>query len=106
MDQKTFAEIVKAQLGRSEDLLITKGKEYAEGPDRLFHFKKAAVLQEVTYLQAAFGMLTKHLISLSDMIKTRKPYPIERWNEKITDSINYLLIIRALVEEEEEAWPK
>ena len=29
-----------------------------------------------------------------------KSFPKEQWDEKITDSINYLLILRAIVEEE------
>ena len=46
------------------------------------------------------GMLSKHLISVSDMCTDDKSFPNEQWDEKITDSINYLLILRAIVEEE------
>lgn len=49
---------------------------------------------------ALMGMLSKHLISVSDMCTDDRVYPKEQWDEKITDSINYLLILRALVEEE------
>ena len=45
-------------------------------------------------------MLAKHLVSLSDMCTDGNDYTLERWAEKITDSINYLLILRAVVEEE------
>jgi hypothetical protein len=34
------------------------------------------------------------------MCTDKQPYSLDRWNEKITDSINYLLILRAVVEEE------
>lgn len=107
MKTKDFNNIVKEQLYRCENLLITKMREYAEGSDtdesvdRLAAFKKAAALQNQTPIQAAFGMLAKHLVSVSDMAASGKEYSDERWNEKITDSINYLLIIRAIVEEEE-----
>lgn len=102
MRTKDFNNIVKEQLYRCENLLITKMREYAEGSDtdesvdRLAAFKKAAALQNQTPIQAAFGMLAKHLVSVSDMAASGKEYSYERWNEKITDSINYLLIIRAL----------
>ena len=46
------------------------------------------------------GMLSKHLISVSDMCMGEQQYSKEQWDEKITDSINYFLILRAIVEEE------
>ena len=33
------------------------------------------------------------------MVGTGGTYPLEKWDEKISDSINYLLILRAIVEE-------
>lgn len=105
MDQFTFERVIADQLSRSELLLASKGQEYAENAnisskvDRLAHFKKAAALLGETPAQAAFGMLAKHLVAISDMIGAGKSYPLETWDEKITDSINYLLILRAIVEE-------
>ena len=105
MDRITFDKVVTDQLARSELLLTSKGHEYAEKAeagtevDRLEHFKKAAVLQGETTEQATFGMLAKHLVSIADMVGARKVYPQETWDEKITDSINYLLILRAVVAE-------
>nr|DAH15972.1 MAG TPA: hypothetical protein [Bacteriophage sp.] len=109
MDQLKFERIITDQMSRSEVLLAGKGHEYAEGADtsqridRLAHFKKAAALQGVTTAQAAFGMLTKHLVSVADMVASGGEYPLEKWDEKISDSINYLLILRAIVEEERPA---
>ena len=50
---------------------------------------------------ALFGMLAKHLVSVSDMCLDKEKYHKEVWSEKITDSINYLLILAAIVEEEQ-----
>lgn len=83
-----------------------KGHEYAPDAvdesaiDRLAHFKKAAAITSGTQKSALFGMLTKHLVSLSDMRTDGETYSAERWTEKITDSINYLLLLKAVVEEE------
>ena len=105
MNLKQFDKIVTDQLSRSELVLMGKGTKYAEEAtdetevDRLAHFKKAAALQDMTTAQAAFGMLSKHLVSVADMVGSRQSYPLTQWNEKITDSINYLLILRAIVEE-------
>ena len=102
MNLKQFDKIVTDQLSRSELVLMGKGTEEATDEtevDRLAHFKKAAALQDMTTAQAAFGMLSKHLVSVADMVGSRQSYPLTQWNEKITDSINYLLILRAIVEE-------
>ena len=68
--------------------------------DRLAHFKKAAVVLNTTPRAALMGMLSKHLISVSDMCMGEQQYSKEQWDEKITDSINYFLILCAIVEEE------
>lgn len=101
MNAKTFDDTVQRQVQHSLDLLCAKGTEYAPGVDRLAAFKKAAALQGCTQEQAAFGMLAKHLVSIADMVQTDSRFSGERWDEKIGDSINYLLILRAIVEEGE-----
>jgi hypothetical protein len=44
-------------------------------------------------------MMAKHTVSIYDMCNSGKEYSIDMWNEKITDSINYLLLLRALIED-------
>ena len=106
MKIENFNSVVKAQLDTCENVLIGKGFEYAPDAvdetdvDRLAHFKKAAAIVNGTQKSALLGMLTKHLVSVSDMCTDGHTYPLEKWSEKITDSINYLLILRAVVEEE------
>lgn len=101
-----FNDVVIGQMERCKTMLITKGNEYAPEAmsnveiDRLAHFKKAATLMRTTPKIALMGMLVKHYISIMDMSMDDKDYPVEQWSEKITDSINYLLILRAIVEEE------
>ena len=100
-----FNDVVIGQMERCKSLLVTKGNEYAPEAmsnveiDRLAHFKKAATLMRTTPKIALMGMLVKHYISIMDMCLDEGDYPIEQWDEKITDSINYLLILRAIVEE-------
>lgn len=106
MIQKEFNDVIVSQTERCKSMLVTKGAEYAPraakgcNADQLAHFKKAAVMMNSTPKAALMGMLSKHLVSVSDMCTDDKDYPKEQWEEKITDSINYLLILRALVEEE------
>ena len=106
MNQKEFNDVVISQTERCKSLLTAKGSEYApkavkgNNADRLAHFKKAAVVMNSSPKAALMGMLSKHLISISDMCTDERQYSREQWDEKITDSINYFLILRALVEEE------
>jgi hypothetical protein len=106
MTIEKFNETVTDQIARCSNMLVTKGNEYAPeantepATDRLAHFKKAAAIMNTDQKGAVLGMLSKHLVSVSDMCTDKQPYSLDRWNEKITDSINYLLILRAVVEEE------
>lgn len=99
MQSEEFARLIEEQIKRSSSLLVDKAREYATPGDRLHNFKVAASLQGGTPEQALGGFLSKHIVSVFDMINSGTYYPEAVWNEKITDSINYLLILRAMVEE-------
>lgn len=101
MTQETFAKIVDVQIQHCKNLLGLKGDEYdTSGNDRLHAFKSAATLQHETQKQALAGMMAKHTVSIYDMIDRDEDFGIDKWIEKISDSINYLLILRAIIEEE------
>jgi hypothetical protein len=101
MTYERFDSIVEEQLEITRALLTSKGEEYSLTNDRLAAFKRAASLQDETVKQALCGMLAKHVVSVYDMCMSDRYFTKERWNEKITDSINYLLLLKAAVEEEE-----
>lgn len=104
MVSKEFEVIVKQQFDNCYDVLFEKAKQYNIGTDdRLHAFKAASAFEGISTKQALFGMLTKHLVSLSDMIRQDGTHSLEVWEEKITDSINYLLLLKAVVEEESES---
>lgn len=99
MKTEQFNQVVEEQLKRCTDILIVKAREYATD-DRLHNFKVAAELENCTPRKALAGMMAKHTVSIYDMCNSGQKYPIELWNEKITDHINYLLLLRAIIEEE------
>lgn len=106
MDIAKFDELVQNQFDRCKGLLFVKGTEYALSKDRLGYFKKAAALQSKTPGGALFGMLAKHIVSLAEMCESPvERFTKEKWSEKITDSINYLVILWALVNEENKEEP-
>ena len=99
---KEFEKIVNEQLETCKKVLCSKAKEYAT-EDRLHNFKTAANLENCTPIGALGGMMAKHTVSVYDMINGTNEgfeYPMELWNEKITDSMNYLILLKALVIEE------
>ena len=80
-----------------------KKKEYTgDNIDRLSAFKIAAALQNCDPKAALAGMMSKHVVSLYDMCySTLLHFDMEQWDEKITDCINYLILLKALVKEEQ-----
>lgn len=99
MDNRFFIEVVDEQIELCQNVLFKKGKEYTPGSDRLSNFRQSASVQNLTMEQALAGMMAKHTISIFDMVWNPDDYPIEQWSEKITDHINYLLILKAIVVE-------
>lgn len=95
-----FDDVVNAQLDRCKSIMIDKAKEYAQDTDRLHNFHAAAGMMGCGTKEALAGMMAKHTISVYDMCRSGEKYPVELWDEKITDHINYLLLLRAAVEEE------
>ena len=62
--------------------------------------RTAAALQHTTPERALAGMLAKHIVSLYDMcFDGDTDYDISTWNEKITDSLNYLFLLKAIIKE-------
>ena len=105
MNTETFNKVIREQIERCEATLCEKADEYATD-DRLHNFKVAAGLQDCLPTTALAGMMAKHTVSVYDMIRGLENgtcYPIELWNEKITDSINYLLLLAAAVREDIES---
>ena len=107
MNTETFNKIIHEQIDQCENTLCKKADEYAT-EDRLHNFKVAAGLQDCLPTTALAGMMAKHTVSVYDMIRGLENglcYPIELWNEKIGDSINYLLLLAAAVREMETSVP-
>lgn len=90
-----FEGILDTQIKRVRDVLVGKRAEYAADADVLGNFKKSAHMRGVGIPQAIAGMMVKHTTSIYDMVESGKPFSIEVWDEKITDHINYLILLRA-----------
>jgi len=100
MNNSQFNRIVENRIKKIKDVLANKAKEYAKG-DRLYNFKRAAEIFHTTPQKALAGMFAKHLVSVIDIIENDKSVSVELLNEKIGDSINYLILLEALLIEQE-----
>lgn len=99
MEYSKFNEIVEAQIKLSTDVLCAKAREYAT-EDRLHNIKVAATVQGCSPKQALAGMMAKHTVSVYDLCRKNSHVSMSMWEEKITDHINYLLLLKAVVIEE------
>ena len=102
MNTKRFNEILEQTINHCTKTLGFKADEYATD-DRLHNFKVAAEIQNCTPITALAGMMAKHTVSVYDLIQRHEAglfIPIEMWDEKIGDSINYLCLLKALVVED------
>lgn len=101
MNTNDFNKIIDSRIQKCLDLLCKKADEYATA-DRLHNFKVAAELQGCTPIRALGGMMCKHTVSVYDLINEFEEgadIQPELWEEKIGDSINYLLLLTALIHE-------
>lgn len=104
MTQEKFNAFAKNFVKQTTSVLYAKGKSYAlNRDDRLEHFKRAAEYLSTTPKEACLAQLTKHLISIRDMVCVNDgtTFSPEQWDEKIGDAINYFVLLRALVIDEE-----
>ena len=103
MTQEEFNVVFELQMRKCSDILAHKKKEYTgDNLDRLSAFKIAAALQNCDPKAALAGMMSKHVVSLYDMCySSLLHFDMDQWDEKITDCINYLILLKALVKEEQ-----
>lgn len=101
MNHEIFDVILNRRLTIIKKVLASKAKEYATH-DRFHNFKQAANMDDETPERALKGMWKKHLVSVFDMIDNldRGIVPTEKLiDEKIGDSINYLILLEGLLRE-------
>lgn len=99
MQNAEFENILEVQINKCASTLAVKNDEYGTA-DRLHNFKTAAALQGTSMREALAGMMAKHTVSVYDMCQGEDIYSKAAWDEKITDHINYLLLLQAVLYEE------
>jgi len=106
MSPEQFNIILNRRIDLIKKVLSAKEKEYACHNDRLHNFNRAGMALNISREQALMGMMIKHFISILDMIEYNKKLTVELVEEKIGDTINYLILLEASFKEtiENTAW--
>ncbi len=99
MTPKDFETLVTRRLNHCQKLLTEKGEEYSRNGDRLWNFHSAAATKGTTPEDALMGMLVKHWVSIMDMVSNPKAVTDKLIDDKLSDNINYSLLLEALFKE-------
>jgi len=104
MKSTDFNELVEYITERVKSVLITKAGEYASDEDRLHNFAGGARMRKTTRAKALDGMKLKHDMSILDLIEWNDTAPERVTNElieeKLTDAINYTILLWAILKED------
>lgn len=98
MNNTEFEKILDTRIKAIRETLAGKAKEYAS-EDRLYNFKRAAEIDQTTPEAALKGMWLKHVVSVLDLISGKLESSEKNINEKLGDSINYLILLEAVFKE-------
>lgn len=102
MQVSDFDLLLERRIELIRSVLSSKVSEYASDADRLHNFKRSAEVLGCSPAQAALGYMTKHFVSVMDIIKADaagQKTPVLVLNEKLGDLVNYVILIEALLKE-------
>ena len=103
MDKETFEKCKNVLLKKATAVRNAKEDEYFSTEDVLASFKRIAAFREKDTPEAIFNLVAKQLESLSAMVNNEQlqldPIPLDVWEEKLVDSLNYLFKFYASIRE-------
>ena len=104
MNLENFNELLEDRFEKTRSILIEKNKEYGLTEDVLHSFRKQADFSlHNTGPSVCWELMVKHLYSVRKMVTdfevTGIPPTEELTNEKIGDTINYLILLEAMFKE-------
>lgn len=103
MNAQEFDAFLEAKLDDIRKVLASKGAEYVPGSvevSRFHNFEVGAALNNESIEKTLWGFLTKHIVSVSDMVKDDSlDHSLAKWDEKLGDIFNYALLLSAMVTE-------
>lgn len=95
LEEQKFIDIVNNTCEDIKNTLGKKAGEYSRNGDRLHNFNQIARVNELPVEVVIWGMASKHLSCVLDMVHGLTVPDDYMVNEKIGDMINYLIILKA-----------
>jgi len=104
MTREDFSRRVEKRIDLIRQTLLTKHKEYAADDNVFRNFDEAAggLSLHSTSAEVLWSYMTKHLVSIKDIVSDDTPVTNEVVSEKIGDVINYLILLEAMLNEKGE----
>ena len=109
MTPERFESIWIEQVAQEKAMLLERAGAYATNGDRLGNFYEGGILNEEHPLKYGFGLVTKQIIALRDLInKIDKgqgnftEYELAKFEEYVTDIRNYSVLFKGLYIEAKE----
>jgi len=103
MKIETRQKIAQERFKECLETLLKKGKDYSSSEDCLSNFKRNAERLGLTKYQVWLVYFMKHVDSICNAVKSNPDNPqveSEPLEGRITDIINYALILEALITED------
>jgi hypothetical protein len=104
MIREEFTKKVEKRIDLIRQTLLTKHKEYAKDDNVFRNFDEAAggFSLHSTSAEVLWSYMTKHLVSIKDIVADNKPVDPSIVSEKIGDVINYLILLEAMLNQQGE----
>jgi uncharacterized protein YktA (UPF0223 family) len=101
MTREEFTKRVEKRIDLVRQTLLTKHKEYAKDDNVFRNFDEAAggFSLHSTSAEVLWSYMTKHLVSIKDIVSDNVPVDNAVVSEKIGDVINYLILLEAMLNE-------
>jgi hypothetical protein len=101
MQAEEFDKLIEDRLTKCKQILSSKAVEYASDGDRLENFKIAARTEDKSEAEVLWGMFLKHFVSTRDLVYHPDKVTQQLIDDKITDVINYMLLLEAIWKEKD-----
>ncbi len=96
LTDKELESLIQERIERCKEVLFKKSEEYSSESDRMRNFNTAGRMLGIPPYKVAFMYMMKHFESVYEIVINDQPASPTLWEEKITDLINYLLLIDAM----------
>lgn len=103
MTKEQFTAYMKSLTSKAAKIRAEKEEEYFNTSDILASFRKIASFRDTDTPAAIMNLMSNQLQSISDMVNAEPSLvdktPVEKWDAKFVDTLNYLFKLYAAIRE-------